>query len=103
MLYAFSYIIFVLLNSIDAEAMEMETMETLTPCELYTRIASLYCILYEGMRIGIMFDSLTEAVEAYCLPDFIEPSHYGCETFEEVAELLCQQRPYLHNYPNCLD
>jgi hypothetical protein len=82
--------------------MQAETMETqtLTPFEISFRLQSLYCIIDEGMRIGIWFDSLTDAVRAYCEPDFIEPSHYGCESFEEVAELLCQQRRHLYNYPN---
>jgi hypothetical protein len=98
LLYAFLYIIFVVLNLMHAEA--METLTPLTSYELYARLCALYSIIDDGMRGGIVFDSLTEAVEAYCTPDFTEPQHYGCETFEEVAELLLQQHRDLRYYPN---
>jgi hypothetical protein len=78
----------------------METKE-LTQSELKQRLQSLYCIIDEGIRLGIKFESLEQCVEAYCEPNFIEPSHYQCTTFGEVAQLLLQEYRRFADYPNC--
>jgi len=78
----------------------METKE-LTDSELKFRLQSLYSIIDEGLALGIQFPSLEEAVAAYCEPEFIRAEHYGCATFDEVAELLLQEYRYLADYPNC--
>jgi hypothetical protein len=76
-------------------------MESLTKYELNFRLQALYNIIDEGLSVGIQFKNLEEAVAAYCTPDFIEPSEFGCENFKEVTELLLNKYPYLYEYPNC--
>jgi len=67
--------------------------------DLFLKLQSLFCIIEEGIALGIRFDSLRDAIESYCEPYFIEPDYFCCESFDDVVQLLLQQYPHLLNYP----
>jgi hypothetical protein len=67
-----------------------------------TKFQSLKDSIIEACRTnadsGVYFESLNEALHL-CMECWLEtPEEYGCQTFEEVEEILIEEYPYILEY-----